>query len=464
MDNSPAWDAPLDRVPVDDLPPYERRDTGHVDASMRPRKADYDRYLTLLYRFRAAGYDPARLYHLSPFRATDLCTNSILHRANVDLLWLAGELGHAAAEAEIQSWIDRARPAFDELWDASSGIYRSRDQLTEELLPAATASGFLPLYARTASPSQAAALAATLQRWLDHVQYGVPSLDPLDPKFESLRYWRGPVWAIMNYMITDGLRAYGFDAIARRVEDDTRELTGHHGLYEYFDPHTGQGAGGNFFSWTAAMCLAWLDRIPPSLTAERDLVLTARCDEAPILVASRMEATAVSARSVDVQELPGSSQQHGVGAWDAREGPIVQHPDDDDGGENEASGKLRHACGLQEDDDGGWHGGQLWAPGTFAGSSTGGSSYSYSSSSVTYSGFGNQPYFTSSVVRRTGPAGVTEEQSHTDDRTRGKKSMRLARGLRDKRKPKGLTRGGKKKLLALFHTGTVIYQGAAPPD
>jgi hypothetical protein len=32
------------------------------------------------------------------------------------------------------------------------------------------------------------------------------------------------------------------------------------GLREYFDPVTGDGAGGTNFSWTAAMCLAWLDR------------------------------------------------------------------------------------------------------------------------------------------------------------------------------------------------------------
>ena len=58
MDNSSAWDGPLARVPVDPLPAYERRDTDHVDASQRPRRAEYDRYLTLVYRFRARAWEP----------------------------------------------------------------------------------------------------------------------------------------------------------------------------------------------------------------------------------------------------------------------------------------------------------------------------------------------------------------------------------------------------------------------
>lgn len=260
MDNSPAWDGPLSRVPVDDIPAYTRRDLGHVDAAMRPQQAEYDRYLTLLYRFRTANYDPSQLYHISPFRVSDVCTNSILHRANLDLRWLAMSLDKKEEVEEIDGWLAKSTDAFDSLWDEETGIYRSRDQLTGQALDSATSGGFLPLFARVASSSQAAALAKTLEQWLDEVQYGVPSLDPSDPKFEELRYWRGPVWAIVNYMITDGLRYYGYDGLAERVEDDTRELITDKGMYEYYSPLTGSGAGGSHFSWTAAMALAWLNK------------------------------------------------------------------------------------------------------------------------------------------------------------------------------------------------------------
>jgi hypothetical protein len=39
MDNSPMWDEALMAVPVDAIPPYTRKDLGHVDSAMRPKQA-----------------------------------------------------------------------------------------------------------------------------------------------------------------------------------------------------------------------------------------------------------------------------------------------------------------------------------------------------------------------------------------------------------------------------------------
>ena len=56
MDNSPAWDEALARVEVaPDLEPYVRKDTTHVDPSMRPTKAEYDRFMTLVQLYRQHG-------------------------------------------------------------------------------------------------------------------------------------------------------------------------------------------------------------------------------------------------------------------------------------------------------------------------------------------------------------------------------------------------------------------------
>ena len=66
-----------------------------------------------------------------------------------------------------------------------------------------------------------------------------------------------PVWYEISPLVTCFFR---YDDLANRITEDSIQLTNEAGLREYFDPVTGAGCGGRQFSWTAAMCLAWLDR------------------------------------------------------------------------------------------------------------------------------------------------------------------------------------------------------------
>eukprot|EP00850_Spirogloea_muscicola_P000822 SM000003S11067 [mRNA] locus=s3:623499:626531:- [translate_table: standard] len=259
MDNSPAWDESM-KFAVERIPPYVRRDLNHVNASMRPDKDTYDHYLTLLYLFKSHNYDYKKLYWVSPFRVTDLCINSILFRANRDLRWLAVKLGKDEVAAEIDGWLEKGFRGFKQLWDQEAGIFKCQDQITAKLANASISAGFLPLFAGVASKSQGQRLVETLTTWQSKVKYGVPSMDPSDARFEALRYWRGPVWIIINWMISNGLKHYGYNELAKEIKEQSIELTGRAGLREYFDPITGDGAGGSAFSWTASMCLSWLDR------------------------------------------------------------------------------------------------------------------------------------------------------------------------------------------------------------
>ena len=83
-----------------------------------------------------------------------------------------------------------------------------------------------------------------------------PSWDPRHEGFEQRRYWRGPVWSVMNWMIADGFDGQGHPGLARRVRADTLALVRQSGFFEYFDPLTGEGLGGADFTWTAAIDLA----------------------------------------------------------------------------------------------------------------------------------------------------------------------------------------------------------------
>lgn len=96
---------------------------------------------------------------------------------------------------------------------------------------------------------------ATLEDWARRVAWLVPSADPFDTRFEPLRYWRGPIWAIVNWMIAHGFAAAGEMSPATTIRGHIRRLIETGGLREYFDPMTGSGAGGTDFSWTAAIYL-----------------------------------------------------------------------------------------------------------------------------------------------------------------------------------------------------------------
>ena len=97
----------------------------------------------------------------------------------------------------------------------------------------------------------------------------MPSTSPLDPRFEPKRYWRGPVWAVVNFMIAEGFERYGQAALAGRIHLATQTLMRDGGIAEYFDPTSGEGLGGGHFSWTAAIGLMITDRRPRGQREQR---------------------------------------------------------------------------------------------------------------------------------------------------------------------------------------------------
>jgi hypothetical protein len=257
MDNSPAWDEPFARVPPTPTTPIRRKDTGHVDAQMRPTDDFYRRVIALIDLYADLGWDERRMWAAAPFKVADVSMNAILLRAERDLLVLAERFGTPPERAEIVARIDRAHAAFERMWNPTAGLYQPIDLLTGRRIDVATSAGLLPVFAGVCDRATAATLAATLARWTTLAPWRVPSTGPDQPGFEPRRYWRGPVWAMVNRMIAEGFAAAGETAVASAIRDDTARLIRTHGFAEYFDPTTGEGLGGGNFSWTAAIALAW---------------------------------------------------------------------------------------------------------------------------------------------------------------------------------------------------------------
>jgi hypothetical protein len=248
MDNSPVWDEALGRVPEAASVAHLRRDIKFAATRERPTEADYNRYIHLLHAFRAHDYSPDKLFSITPFRILDVGFNSILARANRDLAFLRNEIANDSRAVEYPQSVE-------ELWDESAGFYFSLDALDGKLIRKPGIGSFLPLFADSDIRARHPQIEIHLRRWLAKLEFGLCSFDPDRPEFEPQRYWRGPVWLIVNWMLIDGLRRNGCEELADRLLKDSLRLPETHGFFEYYDARSGKGLGGPDFSWTAAMYL-----------------------------------------------------------------------------------------------------------------------------------------------------------------------------------------------------------------
>jgi glycogen debranching enzyme len=257
-DDSPRWLNILAAMRPEAVPEFERGDTIHVPAIERPHRSEYERFIYLIDVFRQQRYAPNALLAHSPFLVQDILFNSILFRADEDLRALAVGLGQRADE--IDGWLRNMHLNFNSrFWDEGVGLYYDYDARAGMPIRVNTAATFLPLLAGLPSKMQAQRLVG--EHLLNTHEYApagelhhwVTTTARTEPTWEPRRYWRGPVWIIMNWFLIEGLQRYGYDDLAQVIRQDTLGLIESTGFREYYDPRDGSGCGSGDFSWSAAL-------------------------------------------------------------------------------------------------------------------------------------------------------------------------------------------------------------------
>ncbi|MFG2062198.1 hypothetical protein ACGFIK_12340 [Micromonospora sp. NPDC048871] len=260
LDNSPAWDEPLAAVPTEEAVPgaYRRRDIVHAAAAHRPTDLDYARYVALVTAYRAGGYRDEDLADRHPFLVECPLFNAAMGAAESALAQIAREIGadpgphHRRAARITTALVDR-------LYDPRTGTFHPRDLRTGRLTPARTVLGLTPVILPDLPAEQVEAilaeagssrfgLAARMARPL-------PSHDRTAADFEPLRYWRGPSWMNITWLVRYGLLTHGHPRLADGLATSMIEAVATAGCHEYFHPETGAGLGSPAFSWTAALLL-----------------------------------------------------------------------------------------------------------------------------------------------------------------------------------------------------------------
>lgn len=258
MDNSPAWDALLGDLQFEpsEVPAYRRVDTDLVDGADRPSDAEYDRYAYLVGALRSEGYEPSSPEEL-PFRVRDVLFNSALAKAEVDLAQIATLIG-VGGSAHLARADVLAAAINQHLWDASTNFFYSQDANAESLIKSRIAGGLMALL-MPLPPAQLRQLMQTLQ-----ASFAVPVGDdgflvlttPEDEAgFDAVRYWRGPSWIQMNWLLAAGLDTNGENQLANSVRAGINRIVAEGGFHEYFNPRTMRGHGTDRFGWTAALLI-----------------------------------------------------------------------------------------------------------------------------------------------------------------------------------------------------------------
>ena len=258
MDNSPAWDKPLAAVPEVTWE-YQRKDLSHIDSEQRPHKDEYDRFLYLVDFFKQNRFDDEVIFQSCPYKVNDIGIISILHRATKDLLKLCSQLN--IHDSRIQTLSDRisvTEKSVSRLWNEETNLFHSKDILKDEFCSAKTTAGLLPICAGLVDDHRLTDMISQLSEWISASNYSLASTHPADPGYEPQRYWRGPVWIHINWLLFLGLNELNLSNLAEQIKIDSQKLIHKSGYCESFNSENGEQSGGAAFSWTAAMALYWL--------------------------------------------------------------------------------------------------------------------------------------------------------------------------------------------------------------
>jgi len=231
-DNSPRFDDALD------LPPIHIPDL-HLDARLNLMK----QYASC--RFEVTDCMDAH------FSVIDLPFN-ILYAEDMDhLAFLADVLGKAEDGVMYRTRAEAVRKALREKL-FHKGRFRSYDVTHETYIAVETWADFTPLYGGLLSQDEARSLVEThlLNEEKFWTPYPVPTTARSEASFDaSDGFWRGPVWITPNWFIYKGLQRYGFDDVAQKLKQKTESLIQESGFREQYNPLTGEGKGGENFTW-----------------------------------------------------------------------------------------------------------------------------------------------------------------------------------------------------------------------
>lgn len=182
------------------------------------------------------------------------------------LIELAKIIGREADIPELTMQMEKACGGLEMLWDEENGFYYNRRTDTGEFSRRISPTNFYALFSPQVSTERQRRMADE-HYYNPEEYYGewmLPSIARNDPAYPDQEYWRGRVWAPLNFLVYLALRETELADVRKDLAEKSKKLflkewTEHRHVHENYNSMTGEGCdSGNsdkFYHWGALLCM-----------------------------------------------------------------------------------------------------------------------------------------------------------------------------------------------------------------
>jgi len=218
-----------------------------------------------------SGLDNSPMYDNVPFSTT----NNLMQIADVGLMGMyvmdcrilakmAGELGRTAEKKELLASAIEYERKLATMWDEKAGVYKNRHVDNNAVSDRISPTCLYPMLGHVPTGAQAEKTVQSILLNPDKLggAWMLPSIARDDPAFKDQNYWRGRIWAPMNWLVYSGMWNYNLPEARSALAANSMKLLlqewrSRHYVCENYSGVDGQwnGPGGHdrFYTWGALL-------------------------------------------------------------------------------------------------------------------------------------------------------------------------------------------------------------------